>query len=160
MKFTYLKLIALVAIFTLASCNFSSKKEFKKPNGLITNEQANKMEETYKANQHKAINSFLSQNGVDVIDNREVWFSLEELENYIEYVKQESKKQELEDLGIRVYFGAKKNERNEVKSTIFFFPTHNNSNSATRAAAANSNSYGIQGLNYGSSGDPVDEFQP
>ncbi|SDX60250.1 hypothetical protein SAMN05444411_10726 [Lutibacter oricola] len=157
MKFTYLKLVALVAIITLTSCNCSSKKEFKKPNGLITNKQADKLEEAYKANQHKAINNFLSQNGINVIDNREVWFSLEELENYIEYVKQESKKQNLEDLGIRVYFGAKMNEKKEMKSTIFFYPTHN---SATRAAAENFNSYGIQGLNYGSSGDPVDEFRP
>lgn len=50
------------------------------------------------------------------------------------------------------------NENKEMKSTIFFFPTHQ---SATRAAAArNLNSNGIQGLNYGSSGDPADELQP
>lgn len=158
MKITYFKLIALVVISTIASCNCPSKKKFKKPAGLITIQQADSLEEAYKANQHKAINAFLSQNGVDVKDNREVWFSLEELENYLEYVKQESSKQDLEDLGIRVYFGAKMNENKEMKSTIFFFPTHQ---SATRAAAArNLNSNGIQGLNYGSSGDPADELQP
>lgn len=158
MKFTYFKLIALVAIITLASCNCSPKKEFKNPTGLITNEQANTMEEAYKANQHKAINAFLSQNGVDVIDNREVWFSLEELENYLEYVKQESAKQDLENLGIRVYFGAKMNENKEMKSTIFFFPTHQSANKT--AGPKNLNSNGLQGLNYGSSGNPPDEFQP
>lgn len=38
-------------------------------------------------------------------DSRSYWFSLEELEGYINYIKENGKKQNLENLGVRIYLG-------------------------------------------------------
>jgi hypothetical protein len=38
-------------------------------------------------------------------DSRWYWFSLEEMEGYIKYVKENAKKQNLKNVGIRIYMG-------------------------------------------------------
>lgn len=168
MKLNQLSFVLFFALLIVASCK-ENIKEHQKPKGLITYEQANKLEEAYKKNQHQIINKYLSNDGIAITDNREVWFSLDELENYINYVKKESTKNKLENLGLRVYFGAKKDENNVYKSTIFFFPTNKSntksgsftslSKSSFSNEDSNINSYGIDGLNYGSSGRPPSEFE-
>ena len=59
-------------------------------------------------------------------DKREFWWSVEELQDYLKYVKRESKKQGVENPGIRIYFGAY--PKGECKmhrgySTVFLSPT-------------------------------------
>lgn len=65
-------------------------------------------------------------------DSRWYWFSLEEMEGYIKYVKENAKKQKLKNVGIRIYMG--KYPANHPKNrmakpeyagyqTIFLVPT-------------------------------------
>lgn len=149
-----------LAVFLFKQCeaNKNCNHEFKEPKGLITTEQANSYEENYKKHQYSYINEFLNNNGIPYEDSRAIRFELEELENYIHYVKEEAKKMELEgELSLRVYFGAKnskfeKQNDNVMRSTLFFVPTHRE---ITRnKEQIHENIYKINPLNMGSAGDP------
>jgi hypothetical protein len=152
-----------VFLFKQCEANKNCSQEFKDPNGLITPEQANTLEETYKANQFAILNEYLNVNGDVAEDNREVWFELDEIKNYIHYVEEKSKTIETIDesgtLGLRIYFGAKQmslkrdKRDNIIRSTLFFVPTYRE---GLRAAESNKNITGIKPLNYGNSGDPDD----
>ncbi len=138
----------------LISCN-NCNHNYQTPQGLITSDIANSYEEAYKSNQYEAINAFLSNDGVERTDNRDIWFSMEEMENYIHYVKQKSDSLGLEKLGLRVYFGSKPDSHGITKSTVFFAPTHK---VITRGHAPNINSNGISPLNYGNAGMPPNDY--
>ena len=166
-----------VLLFKECEANKNNNCSYEEPTGLITQVEAELKEETFK-NKEMLKNNVLLQvlnNDLDNQDaimqleirkqqlaaanipvgseNREVWFDLENLENYINYVKTESTELGYENLGIRVYFAAK--EDGNVKTTVFFTPTYRE---GTRAAVQdNSNTPGIDRLNYGSSGMPAFE---
>ena len=152
-----------VLLFKECEANKNCNQEFEEPNGLITPEKANELEETYKANQFTILNEYLNVNGDVAEDNREVWFELDEIKNYINYVEENAKNIESIDesgtLGLRIYFGAKQmalkrdKRDNIIRSTLFFVPTYRE---GLRAAESNKNINGINPLNYGSSGDPDD----
>jgi len=165
--------ICLILAFLLYKEYNKDSQEFEKPEGLISEEQANTYEENYKANQYNFINNAL--NGItendgtievdptkdlEFKDSRSVRFTIKELENYIHYVKQEAKQKELDgELSLRIYFGAKqvkfeKQAKSILRSTLFFVPTHRE---ITRNPEdKHKNIGGISPLNYGSSGDPKD----
>lgn len=162
---TTLLIIVLILSFLLfKECNNKDcNMDYKEPSGLITPEKANILEETYKSNQFTILNEYLNVNGDAAEDNREVWFELDEIKNYIHYVEEKSKNIEgIDDsgtLGLRIYFGAKKMalkrdvRDNIIRSTLFFVPTYRE---GERSTESNKNITGINPLNYGSSGDPDD----
>ncbi|WP_397363896.1 hypothetical protein [Olleya sp. R77988] len=162
---TLLIIVLILSFFLFKECskNEDCNQEYQEPSGLISPEQANILEETYKSNQFAILNEYLNHNGDVAEDNREVWFELNEIKNYIHYVEEKSKNIEgIDDsgtLGLRIYFGAKKmalkrdKRDNIIRSTLFFVPTFRE---GERAVESNKNITGISPLNMGSSGDPDD----
>lgn len=81
-------------------------------------------------------------------DTREFWFSIEELESFIAYVKQKTTEQNLQQPGVRIYFGAYPNEMGQNSySTVFLAPTN-------LTNGRNKNNYNIDPLNHGTGGMP------
>ena len=75
-----------------------------------------------------------------------VTFNIDQLQEFIDYVKSESKKQSIDAPGIRVYFAAYNNAISD-KATVFL--------NATESDDANSaNNYGIDPRNRGTGGYP------
>jgi len=79
-------------------------------------------------------------------DAREVIYSVEELQEYLNYVKEESVKQGIANPGIRLYFAAYNTDANN-KATIFLAPTDG-------IAVGSNNIYTIQPFNHGMAGIP------
>ncbi|MEL0643696.1 hypothetical protein V6251_04830 [Olleya sp. Ti.3.14] len=165
-----LLIICLVLGFLLFQECQKNNDSYKEPIGLISLKKAEMYEKNYLENQYKFINEKLNQplvdtiEGVDMQDNkyikdsRAIRFSLEELENYIKYVKAYTDKEYAKDeISLRVYFGAKnvkfeKDKDSVMRSTLFFIPTVKEVTRNTEAPHQNINQ--LNPLNYGSAGDP------
>lgn len=117
------------------------------PKGLIDKGTAQAMEKLYVENQYAAINQNNVSHGDHEPDSRETTFALDEIENYITYVKQMSEEQGLKDLGIRVYQGAKKEADGKIFTTVFFAPTNEGKNSMD-ILCLNLGTYGRPPTNY------------
>jgi len=90
-------------------------------------------------------------------DTREFWYSLEELQEYLDYVKDQSNAQGINKPGIRIYFGAyAKTPTKKSYATIFLAPTKEKSNSILEDGedVNNENNYDIDPMNIGSNGYP------
>ncbi len=83
-------------------------------------------------------------------DCREVLFSLEELQEYLNYVKDESDRQGITNPGIRVYFGAY-DDSNSNKATVFLAPTK-------AITDGSDNNYNIDAYNRGVNGNPPTSY--
>ncbi|MFC7347663.1 hypothetical protein ACFQO9_13125 [Chryseobacterium zhengzhouense] len=68
---------------------------------LITKEEARVLFDEYSRTNNMILTK--ARNGNP--DSRWYWFSLEEMESYIQYVKENADKQNLKDVGIRIYLG-------------------------------------------------------
>ncbi|MEM1003633.1 MAG: hypothetical protein AAGH46_13390, partial [Bacteroidota bacterium] len=91
--------------------------------GLITPEQAKKLNSNYTA-RHSLISSHITKKE----DNRSNWFSLENIEAYLQYAKQQAIDLGFELNGIRIYNGAYDNDNGKPGlSTVFLIPTAENS---------------------------------
>ena len=86
------------------------------------------------------------ENGQGYIDTREFFYTVAELEEYLAYVKAQSKKQGYLAAGIRIYFAAYNNTLSN-KATVFLAPT-------TGTASSSANNYNIQPFNHASGGIP------
>lgn len=164
------QLFLLVALAILGFTNCTSNDDVKpqiegcvEPTGLLSYAEANELEEKFKLNQYKDIN--IAGNIADPtfgLDKREFWFSLEDLECYLNYVKQKGKESDLlpSNLGIRVYIGARDVVGQAYpKSQVFFVPTFGNSASrSSRINESHNTFYGALPKDYGSSGQPPKEL--
>jgi hypothetical protein len=83
-------------------------------------------------------------------DARAVFYTVAELEEYLEYVKYESTKQGVSNPGIRIYFGAY-NDAKSNKATAFLAPTKGDTNTSD-------NNYEIVALNRGTNGWPPNNY--
>lgn len=140
------------------------------PKGLITPLEAKKLNQQFVKTRSEELNKIIEKldNKPNKQDSLSSWFSLEELENYIAYVKQEGGKKGIDIDGLRVYFGAyEKNLKNPAKnnySTIFFVPTtpkkQFKSKNTIKAIEGSSDTESIDGLNLGTLGDPPSATYP
>lgn len=128
----------------------------KKIKGLISVKEAKELENLYKKEFYTAINDGKLAEYPDYEGAvRDVWFSIDELKDYISYVEKYVKSQEYESPGLRVYFGAKNQEGGNGKiyprQTVFFVPT-----AQSRGDAKNEqfNILSLERLNYGNAGIP------
>lgn len=94
-------------------------------------------------------------------DSREFWWSVEELQEYLKYVKKQSKKQGIDDPGIRIYFGAypkEKCKKDKGYATVFLAPTGAPAGGLGKGGGSASNNYEIEAMNFGGSGNPPKDY--
>ena len=95
--------------------------EIPKPKKCISKDEARELQKNWCDTRSGKLNKKM---GFE--DRRDFWWSLEELEEYLAYVKQESTKQKVKNPGIRVHLGAyspKKCKHNKGLATLFLAPT-------------------------------------
>lgn len=140
------------------------------PKGLISSVEAKELNQQFIKTRSKDLNRIVKKESgnpkkEDAISS---WFSLEELENYIAYVKEEGTKKGISVNGLRVYFGAyannvKKQDKKDL-STVFFVPTKVKQASLQKdgvtAVVASSDIDSIDALNDGMQGYPPSADYP
>jgi len=96
------------------------------------------------------------------------WFSLDEIKEYIAFVEAEGKLKNITVNGLRIYFGAyskyDKKADKKALSTVFFVPTQAKAGSLQKDSLGGgdggSDIDDIDGLNYGSTGQPPSAEYP
>lgn len=146
--------------FFLQSC--SEDRIYEKPTQLITNDLAQQLNGNYNTNtlQLKAVDSVRE-------DANAVWYSVEELERYINYVKTEGINKGYTVDGIRLYLGKYPNDpklgEKAGMTTVFLSPTgeKNDTQKAGMLNVSTSQEGGLHyditelsPMNYGSMGNP------
>ncbi|WP_166925124.1 jacalin family lectin [Flavobacterium poyangense] len=137
-----------------------------KPNQLITREFAKQLNSNYANKRAKIIRKSTKKD-----DANAIWYSLEALESYIQYIKEQGVESGYEVDGIRFYFGVyPEDEKHGEKAgltTLFLAPTGKKTSSSvsTRSAgkmqsfasAPEEDSHDIESIspmNYGNIGRP------
>jgi hypothetical protein len=134
------------------------------PNGLISVEEADILEEEYKSKFYGMLNDITSNNypGYEGA-GRYVWFDLEEIKKYIVYIEKNAEANGYAGkLGLRVYMGAKYQNNAETgnpepRQTVFFVPTVNPTGGSD--FEDNINITSMKRLNLGGAGIPDDMDQ-
>lgn len=100
------------------------------------------------------------RNGQGFQDTREFWFSLEVLQQFIDYIKEESPAGSKP--GVRIYFGAyppgQGSGNGKGFSTVFLAPTLEKASAADSTQTTQVNNYDIDPLNQGDGGMPPTEY--
>ncbi len=116
-----------------------------KPKNCITVTEAKTLQNNW--NDTRAIDIEKAMDSKDVCA---VTFNIDQLQEFITYVKTESAKQGIDNPGIRVYFAAY-NDKESTKATVFL--------NATESDDGNSaNNYGIDPLNRTNGGWPPNAY--
>lgn len=169
-----LMIFATVVFFALASCAekkcdcdqcpSQSQTSSKPPKQAISYKQAKVLEQEYVKTRAIPLNKILNEEGViKGEDVRDVWFDLEVMKQYINYVEAQSKTKGYKGLGLRVYYGAypKNAEAHDPGyATVFFIPTYRAKkgmipvSNFVQQDSTNFNNKDLEGLNFGSNGHP------
>ena len=130
-----------------------------KPKGLITPDQAKALDANWTKSRKRAVDSAAGRP-----DNRSSWWSLEDIQNYITYAKNQSDSLGYQMNGIRVYLGVYPGNAPNGKAdytTMFMVPTgrkmHSDSNFNLFNVLMQTNEGDIpggDGLNDGGNGYP------
>ena len=89
------------------------------PKGLISPEQIKKLDQAYNSR-----HTLISDSLIDTPDNRSSWYSIEEIESYLEYAKNQASELGYTLDGLRLYAGAYPDtEEGPGLMTMFFVPT-------------------------------------
>lgn len=124
-----------------------------KPLKCIPIEEARKLQEIWKSSRGKEI-----ERAQKYVDTREFWYSLAELEEYFNYVKQKSAEEGVSNPGIRIYFGAYPEAGSKKSySTVFLAPTKP-LDSMENTEDTQENNYSIDPLNHGQGGVPPVDY--
>lgn len=134
------------------------------PKGLIKPAEAMALDRAFDI-KHGIINDSLFKQSADGGDNRSSWYSIDEIENYIIYAKDQAKDLGYTLDGLRVYLGSYPNEKDKAGlTTMFFIPTGTkNISKGSFLSAFQNQSPDIpdaDGLNRGSNGIPPGENYP
>ncbi len=124
----------------------------KRPEKCISIEKAKELQQNWCDHRAHHLHKCLGHE-----DAREFWWSVEELEEYLAYVKEESAKQGIKNPGIRAYFGAypqKTCKHGKGLSTLFLAPTGSKAKSLGKDGEPEPNNYDIAPLNDGGHGHP------
>lgn len=116
-----------------------------KPAKCIPVDSARALQDNWVATRQPEIDRTLGY-----IDTREFFYSVEELEEFLNYVKEESKKQDITNPGIRIYFGAYNNDKSN-KATVFLAPTKGDDKNSD-------NNYDIDPFNLNQGGWPPKNY--
>ena len=116
-----------------------------KPKNCIPVDEAKALQKNWNNNQAKDIESAMGSK--DVIA---VTFNIDQLQEFIDYVKAESTNQGINNPGIRVYLAAN-NSFSSKKATVFFTATEDDGGNSD-------NNYNIDPLNAGNGGYPPTSY--
>lgn len=121
------------------------------PEKCVKIEEARELHDAWKSTRGKYI-----EDAQGYEDTCEFWYSIEELEQYLTYVKQKSREQGVTNPGIRIYLGAyASTEKEKSFSTVFLAPTMDSSDkSDTDAGDEHPNNYDIAPMNESHTGYP------
>lgn len=136
-----------------------------KPKGLITPEQAKVLDTTYNSRYKLISDSIVSRKGGD---NRSVWFSKNDVENYIKYADSQSTALGYNMDGIRIYMAAYPNDPKlgAGYTTVFMVPTgeealsEGNSSFLNFKRVGGGDIPGGDGMNGGDNGHPPSANYP
>lgn len=114
--------MALVAILTLTFCSCEQKAKdviVAKPGNTITPKAARALQNNFVRTRAGVLNDTLGYTDV-----RDITFSLNEIEQYIDYIKQETSDTDPSNIDLRIYFGATHPtpDRRSGLSTVFIAP--------------------------------------
>lgn len=156
MKKLIITFSSIVLLFGTISCSEHQSEERIKPTQLISAEMASDLEKNYKKYRSTLIDSTYNME-----DANAIWYSIDELENYIAYVRTQTKEKGVTMDGIRFYMGVypSSNKEKAGMTTIFMVPTQaaNDINTGGMNYSFQGDSRditGIEYLNYGTSGLP------
>ena len=96
-----------------------------KPKGLVSPGQAKKLNDNWTKFREAAVDSAAKKQGRNK-DNRSTWWSIEDIENYIKFAKNQTDSLQYNLTGIRVYLGVYGDNAGRTKknlSTMFLIPT-------------------------------------
>ena len=105
--------------------------QYKKPENIIKAEQAVKMYHNYNRRVELINKAYqIDGNGEDFRSTRSLFYDLDDLYNYLGYIKQQSKKAKINPSGVRIYFAEydedyirDKKSDYAKRQTIFITPT-------------------------------------
>lgn len=117
------------------------------PSKCISVTEAKDLQDNWVAS--RAVDIELAQGFVDA---REFLFSLADLQEFLDYVKEQSEEEGILNPGVRIYFGAYDNATSD-KATVFLAPTKNVTSMGVVA-----NNYNLKPLNSGLSGFPPTNY--
>ena len=130
-----------------------------KPSQLITKEFARQLNVNYN-NKRASLRALKDEKE----DANAIWYSLEELENYIHYIKTNGAKDGYNVDGIRFYFGVYPNDEKHGEkaglTTLFLVPTGKKAADSAKVQSfammqeASSDIQSIEPMNYGIIGRP------
>lgn len=103
------------------SCQPKTGMTTSTPKGLITSDQAKKLDEAYNSRYKLISDSIVTRNGGD---NRSSWYGLDQVRQYLNHAESEAKELGYTMDGVRIYLGAHPDENGEAGyTTMFFVPT-------------------------------------
>lgn len=126
-----------------------------KPKKCIRVEEARGLHKDWKESRGKEIKK---SQGYE--DTCEFWYSVEELEEYLKYVKEKSVEQGISNPGIRIYFASyPEKENGKSFSTVFLAPTKEKiSDSLAPDNEPVDNNYNIEPFNTVTGGKPPKDY--
>jgi len=128
----------------------------KIPKKCISVEEARELQNTWCDTRTPEIDKCL---GFE--DTREFWWSVEELQEYLKYVKKRSRKMGIKDPGIRMYFGAYpkgKCAMHKGYATAFLAPTGAPVGGLGKGGDSAPNNYELLSYNGAGSGEPPIDY--
>lgn len=124
----------------------------KNPEKCISVEEARLLQNNWKESRGKFI-----EKGQGYVDTRDFWYSLDELQEYLDYVKETSREQGVNNPGVRIYLSAyPPTPKKKSFTTIFLAPTKENSEK--EQDEKNENNYEILPLNTATGGWPPKDY--
>lgn len=138
--------------------------EINVPKGLIKPNEASVLDLAYDL-KHHIINDSLYRKSTNGGDNRSSWWSIEDIQSYINYAENQAGELGYTMDGLRVYLGAYPNTKGETGlTTMFIVPTgilNTSQGSMTPMfQGASGDIKGADGLNFGQSGTPPGSNYP
>jgi len=134
----------------------NNTKKRKKPKKCISVEEAKELQKVWCDTRTPEIDKCM---GFE--DAREFWWDLEELMNYLKYVRKKSRKMGIDNPGVRLYLGAYPAEKCKMErgyATAFFAPTGAPAGELGKGGDSAANNYLIVPFNRGGSGKPPHVF--
>ncbi|MFC0604435.1 hypothetical protein [Winogradskyella pulchriflava] len=148
-------------------CNdsdFTSEPPITAPKGIISPKEASALDAAYNI-KHRIINDSLFQKSTNGGDNRSSWWSIDDIQSYINYAENQAGELGYTMDGLRVYLGSYPDVDGQAGlTTMFLIPTgteNTSQGSMLPILQGGSNDIkGADGLNMGKDGNPPSANYP